>query len=175
LDANINRHIRSSSFDFDLTLVRPLNYPKISTSDSKSHVQEELMKLDMSDFRTSLNLGHLRNATEKLDEFFTDGGRRSTSVFSCRGHHHDPVFDYTGMVGAYPMLVTFPYLALPSPETTPESTSSSLPFSIAKILFGTSVTDKADSQAPPTRTGPVNEHLDLIVPTFWAFIADPCT
>jgi hypothetical protein len=52
------------------------------------------MKLDMSDFRTSLNLGHLRNATEKLDEFFTDGRRRSTSVFSCRGHHHDPVFDW---------------------------------------------------------------------------------
>jgi hypothetical protein len=27
------------------------------------------MKLNMSDFRTSLNLGHLRNATEKLDKF----------------------------------------------------------------------------------------------------------
>jgi len=53
------------------------------------------MKLDMSDI---LNLGHLRNAMEKLDEFFTDGGR-STSVFSCRGDHCDPAFDYMGMAG----------------------------------------------------------------------------
>ena len=55
------------------------------------------MKLDMSDI---LNLGHLRNAMEKLDEFFTDGGR-STSVFSCRGDHCDPAFDYMGMAGCW--------------------------------------------------------------------------
>jgi hypothetical protein len=132
------------------------------------------MKLDMSDFRTSLNLGHLRHATEKLDQFFTDGGRRSTSVFSCRGHHHDPVYDYTGMTGAYPMLVTFPYLAQPSREATLDSASTSLPLSIARILFGTSAMDKADSRVPPSRAGPVNEHLNLIVPMFWAFIVDPC-
>jgi len=55
------------------------------------------MKLDMSDI---LNLGHLRNVMEKLDEFFTDGGR-STSLFSCRDHHHDPVFENAGMAGCW--------------------------------------------------------------------------
>ena len=55
------------------------------------------MKLDMSDI---LNLGHLRNAMEKLDEFFTDGGR-STSLFSCRDHHYDPVFENAGMAGCW--------------------------------------------------------------------------
>lgn len=50
------------------------------------------MKFDMSDFRTSLNLRHLRHATEKLDQFFTDGGRKKYKppkyVPVAQTHHH---------------------------------------------------------------------------------------
>jgi hypothetical protein len=130
------------------------------------------MNLDLSDFRIALSLGHLRYASEKLEDHFTDGGRRSVGIFCCRGHHHDPVFDYQGMPGAYPIVLVFPYLAQPSQDIGLSDNLKEPPLSIAKIIFGDSSKGKGQFQKQSKSMSPVHDHLDLVVPTFWALIVD---
>ena len=87
----------------------------------------------MSDFRISLSLGNLRYYAEKDAKKHAGSERRSSGYFYCRGHHQDPVFDYNGMPGAYPIMITFPYLAYGSAgsDTMDKSTRS-----ISQIIFG---------------------------------------
>jgi hypothetical protein len=127
----------------------------------------------MSDFRISLSLGHLRYYAEKDAKSDYDAERRSGGYFCCRGHHHDPVFDYKGMTGAYPILITFPYLS--HRDTLADNIEKSvLQRSISHMIFGSGDMDGGQPQPWVVGMNPVKDHLDLHLPTFFALIVDPC-
>jgi len=131
------------------------------------------MRLDMSDFRISLSLGHLRYYAEKDAKGDYDAGNRSGGYFCCRGHHHDPVFDYKGMPGAYPILLTFPYLSHRSPLAE-NFAEPLLQRSIYHMIFGSEEGNERQPGSSFVGMNPVKECLDLRLPTFFALIIDPC-
>jgi hypothetical protein len=130
------------------------------------------MGLDVSDYRRSLCLGQLRYFVEEdLGDFKETNVK--TATFLCRGHHHDPVFDYTGMPGAHPMIISFSYFALPDAKSH-KVKENGLPLSIADILFGPSSTDMKDSHIWTGSRSLPGDHLSLTIPSFIAFVVDPC-